>query len=1341
MLLHQVVSDRDELLVLLLKAKGVRTRECTIIPARRATRYPLSSAQARLWFLDRLSPGSVNYNVGMAFRLPGNVDVEQLRASLRVLTQRHESLRTRFVLDSDEPVQVVDPEAAVMFEFDDLSGQGMPMAVAEAERLASVEEKYRFDLECGPLLRTRLLKCAPDLYYLLITMHHIITDGWSVGVLLDELSICYGALRDGIEPQLAPLALQYGHFAAWEQTSRFASLMEANRGYWRRHLEGARRLDLPRSAPQAPASGVNGAHVYARLGQRLHAQVRAACEAQQATMFMICLAAYQALLARASGQDDVLVGTPVANRFCLDVEPLIGLFVNTLALRTKLTGDLSFDSLVARVKSTALDAFAHQQYPFDQVIADIAEGRDEIGTPLISTMFVVQNTPPGQLRLPGIAVERIASASSAVKFDLVMELVEHDSDISVAIQYDATRFAAPALGALLEDFVMFLHAALAEPNRPLSAVWAEAAALRERTKVAVLHSGEHPHRGGGKLHSALSRVPVRVSPATAAGLTELAAVHGVKLDDVLLAAFALFAGRHVTTDMVVIGTSTAPDVGGTGVGEAGAAGCELLTVSIDTNVECPFVDFLNLVQKAKMAARDCVGLAAEPARSCRLVLNVQAGDKVPSPAVGYCDEGELVLIVTLGGGQPEFALDFAPNVFDSPAAERMGARLAVLLDGIVAAPACPIQRVPLLPPRERDELIGKFNATAVAYPEQATIHGLFELHAATAPAATALAEGGIRTSYDELNRRANRLAYHLIELGISAEQRVALLFDRSAAMVVAMLAVLKAGGAYVPVDPADPSARLTRILDDCAPAVVLVAGKLRECVDPSVTPVLVLDDGLEKVLARKADTNPERPDVSSRTLACIIYTSGSTGLPKGVMVEHRNIVALLINNHYAPLSPDDCVAHCANPAFDASSWEVWGPLLHGAQVLVVPQPVLLDPPQLNRLLADSGVTALWLTAALFNQYVDELGDAFGGLRHLLIGGERLNPATVARLSRRQRRPLCISNGYGPTETTTFACTYAIGEVDEDADIPIGRPIANTRIYILDRHGEPVPVGVDGEIHVAGAGVARGYHNRAQLTAERFVADPLVGDGMARMYRTGDLGRWLPDGRIAYIGRADFQVKIRGFRIEPGEVEVQLADCPGVRDAAVVVREDLPGDKRLVAYLTPAAPGIEPQALATAARAALAARVASYMVPSAFVVLNVLPLTSNGKLDRAALPAPAANPAPGLRRAPCTQLERLIASVWEEHLHVVEVGLDDDFFRLGGHSLLAARMLARLSSVLHIDIAVGMLFAHPTIHGFAQAVAELGEGPDTIEEVAAIYEIVQALPEAEVAAMLVEFQSS
>ncbi|MCG1019691.1 amino acid adenylation domain-containing protein, partial [Mycetohabitans sp. B4] len=621
--------------------------------------------------------------------------------------------------------------------------------------------------------------------------------------------------------------------------------------------------------------------------------------------------------------------------------------------------------------------------------------------------------------------------------------------------------------------------------------------------------------------------------------------------------------------------------------------------------------------------------------------------------------------------------------------------LESLAEALETTPEWPVEQLEVLPKEERTLLFETWNATQQDYPAHQCIHQLFEAQVERTPQAPALVVEERTLSYAQLNAQANRLAHQLIELGVKPDARVAICVERSPAMVVGLLAILKAGGAYVPLDPSYPGERLAHILADAAPDIVLADAVGRAALgEATLASRTVLDPN---VLPARADTNPSVLALTSRHLAYVIYTSGSTGMPKGVMVEHRSIARLVINNGYLDVGADDRVALAANPAFDASTFEVWAPLLNGATAVVINRDTVLNPAAFAQTLQKQRISILWLTVGLFNQLFIELGSIFPQLKALIVGGDTLDASVVAQVLK-GTPPRQLINGYGPTESTTFATTYRINAIREDiVSIPIGRPIANTRIYLLDRYGQPLPLGAVGELYIGGAGVARGYLNRPELTAERFVCDPFSAEPNARMYKTGDLARYLPDGNLEFLGRNDHQVKIRGFRIEPGEIEACLAQHTQVREAAVLAMGE-GQDKRLVAYVV-ANPD---DALAGILRTHVAAALPDYMVPSAFVQLDAFPLTPNGKLDRRALPAPDAQAfAHQAYEAPQGELETTLAAIWSELLGVERISRHDSFFALGGHSLLAVRLMNRVA-MLGIVLPLATLFAAPTLAGLAAA---------------------------------------
>ncbi len=1073
--------------------------EAAVRPADRGRALPLSPPQQRLWFIDRLDPAaSVAYHMPAALRLEGPLDRAALQRTFDRLMERHEILRTRFACGADgAPHQCIDPPGRFALVEQDLSGLDEAQRQSQLEAAMAEEPRAPFDLAAGPLIRGRLLRLGAQEHVLLITQHHIITDGWSLRRLIDEVTALYAACSTGQADPLAPPILQYADYAAWQQEQAQQQALSEHLDYWREQLSAAPELlDLPTDRPRPRQQDHVGAAVPVELPPRLVEGLKALAQRNGCTVFMTLMAAWSILLARLSGQDEVVIGTPVANRQRSEFETMLGFFADTLAIRMRVPGEWPLSRMLGQAKAALLDAQAHQCVGFERIVDALKPQRNLSYSPLFQAALSFDNTPGSlDVRLPGLRLTQLPMPRDSAHFDLLLALAESGQGIRGEIEY-------------------------------------------------------------------------------------------------------------------------------------------------------------------------------------------------------------------------------ATALFDRATVERWRGHLLVLLEAMVAGDLQPVAALPLLDAGERERIVAGFNPAIAPSAPAALVHPAFQAQAAARPDAVALVQGSRSMSYRELEQRANRLAHYLISQGVAAESRVAICAGRGFDFVVGLLGILKAGGAYVPLDPQYPAERLALMLQDCAPALLLAESASW----PALAPALASQPGLPVLMLDAQDTaamlaaQPERPPDAAacglhpHSLAYVIYTSGSTGRPKGVMVEHHSVTQLATDNGHVRLGPGDCVAHCSNQAFDAATWEIWGALLNGARLYLVPESVLFDAQALNAALIEGGVTALWLTAGLFHQYRKALQPAFGRLRYLLAGGDVLDPAQVGKVLRPSAAPHRLLNGYGPTETTTFATLHAVSAADcEQRSIPIGRPLSNARIYVLAADGEPVPVGVAGEIHIGGAGVARGYLGRPELTSERFLPDPFGAEPTARMYKTGDLGRWRADGALEYLGRNDFQVKLRGFRIELGEIEAHLLQCPGVADAVVLAREDAPGEKRLAAYVV-ADPGRE---LSMAElRGQLGRVLADYMVPSAWVLLAALPLTPNGKLDRKALPAPDRESVPAADyQPPQGEVEERIAAAWRDLLGLDRIGRQDNFFALGGHSLKVVAMVERLRGEgLRLD--VRMVFTAPSLQALAAQAAVLADAAAT-----------------------------
>jgi amino acid adenylation domain-containing protein len=1040
---------------------------------------PLSFAQQRLWFLDRLEPGSPLYNIPAAIEIAGRLDGAALLRSLREIVRRHEALRTTFAARPEGPVQVIHPERKIEFPVADLRGLPANEREAAARRLATEEARRPFDLVRGPLLRALLIRLEEERHLAVLTVHHIVSDGWSMGVLVREIAALYPAFITGSAPALPELPVQYADFALWQRDRLQGEVLERELAFWRQRLAGApMALDLPTDHPRPALQTFRGAQAPFRLGPEALAALRAAGKGAGQTLFMQILCAWDLLLQRWTGQDVLLVGSPIAGRARPEVQGLIGLFVNTLVLRGDLTGDPTLGELLTRVRETALAAFTHQDLPFGRLVEELHPQRDFARPPLFQVLFILQPAEADALELPGLRLAPRDLDTGTAKFELTLQLAEGEDQVSGWIEFNTDLF----------------------------------------------------------------------EPATA---------------------------------------------------------------------------------------------------------------------------------------------------------ERMAGGLAVLLEALPGGSGRPASELPVLSAAERRQLLLEWNETGRPWPAAALLHELFERQAARTPGAPAVSFGGESLSYRDLDERANRLARVLRRRGVGPEVRVGLCVERSAGMVAALLGILKAGGAYVPLDPGHPAERLALILEDSAVAVLVTEERLLAGLPSHDAEVLCLDGEIGS-----EDAGPLEPLAVEENLAYVIYTSGSTGRPKGVQLPHRAVVNFLHAMTERPgLGPDDVVPALTTLTFDIAGLEIYLPLAVGGRVEVLERDEAADGRRLAARLAAVGATAVQATPATWRLLVTTGWRGMPGLK-ILCGGEALPRDLAGELLARGAE---LWNVYGPTETAVYSTTGRVAP--GDGPVLLGRAIANTGLYVADPRSRLAPLGAAGELLIGGAGLARSYLGRPELTAERFVPHPWSPEPGARLYRTGDLVRWRPSGELQFLGRIDHQVKVRGFRIELGEIEAALLRHPAVAQAVVAVgsRQETVGESRLVAYVVPA--GKVPAAIPSIdeLREHLRRSLPEYMLPSAFVVLEALPLNPSGKVDRKALHAPEATREAASAAAwadPRNELERMIAALWREVLGIDRVGAGDNFFDLGGHSLLAAQVHVRLSEKLGRELALLDLFRYPTVASLA---AFLGGG--------------------------------
>ena len=1078
----------------------------SIQPADRNATLPLSFAQQRLWFLEQLQPGSATYNIPTAVRLTGSLNITVLTRSLNEIVRRHEVLRTQFPTVDGNPLLTIQPSVEVLVPVVDLQALNPLEQNDEVRSLFIQEARQPFDLATDVLLRVKLLHLGVDEYVVLFTMHHIVFDGWSMDILVGELATLYSAFAANQPSPLPELAIQYVDFAVWQRQWLQGEVLETQIAYWRQQLGGTLPvLQLPTDYPRSRVQTFLGAIESFSLSSDLSTAIASLASSAGVTPFIILLTAYKILLHRYTGQTDLLVGTPVANRHRRETEGLIGFFVNTLVLRTNLAGNPTFQELLEQVRGTTWQAYDHQDIPFEKLVEVLQPERDLSFNPLFQVKFRLENHKHEKLQLPGLTLSPLQRTEASAKLDLSLDMYETSEGLVGAFEYNQGLFAPQTIARMVE---------------------------------------------------------------------------------------------HLQT----------------------------------------------------------------------------------------------------------------------------------LLAGIVSNPEQRISELPLLTELERQQMLVDWNQTQVEYQSNRTFGQLFEAQVEKTPDAIALIFENHSLTYRELNQQSNQVAHYLKQRGVQPEVIVGICVERSPQMIIGLLGILKAGGAYLPLDPNYPSERLAYMLADSQVPILLTveegrgqgAGGEGERLSRNYE-VICLDREWE-VIKNYSTDNPEC-QVTPANLAYLIYTSGSTGTPKGVLIPHSGLTNLTEHKiNICDVHPGDCVLQFFSLSFDASIPEIIMGLGCGAKLCLAKSESLLPGAGLLQLLRDNAVTHITITPSALSLLPTE---DLPNLRMILVGGEAPSPELIVRWSKGRR----FINAYGPTEVTVNASMVLCG--NGHPLLPTIRPSANKQLYILDSYLQPVPIGVIGELYIGGVGVARGYLNRPDLTAERFVPNPFGqstppptpplakgrgdfdvsqrrgwGDAEINsqhsktLYKTGDLASYLPDGRIKLLGRIDHQVKIRGFRIEPQEVEAVLCQHPDVRAGVVFVREDQPGEKRLVAYIVPDS-AITPTEL----RRFMREKLPEYLVPTAFVLLDALPLTANGKVDTHSLPIPEQVHSTTKFIAPRTDIEVQLASIYAQILNLKQVSIHDDFFDLGGHSLLATQLIAQSLQVFQVELTVIDLFDAPTVAGLAERILQ------------------------------------
>jgi amino acid adenylation domain-containing protein len=1073
-----------------LKKKGLNNLQTQVIPKRKAANcLPLSFSQARLWFLDQVQPGNPFYNLAAIVRLEGLLNVAVLEQTFNEIIRRHEILRTTFPTVEGQPIQLIAPVQFLTIPITDLRKLPATEQEQEIDRLATRQAQQPFDLTQAPLLRVHLLQLSETKHAMLLTMHHIVSDGWSKGVLIREVAALYEAFASGRPSPLPELPIQYGDFAIWQRERSQPELLEKQLSYWKQQLNNLPILHLPTDRPRPTTPTFEGAWEPVVLSTTLKEALNTLSQQQGVTLFMTLVAAFKILLYRYTGLEDIVIGSSIASRNQAEIEGAIGFFINMLVLRTNLAENPSFLNLLSRVKEVTLGAYAHQDVPFEMLV-ELQQERNLTYNPLFQVSLTLNNAPMPPLQVGNLTLNVQEIDNKTSKFDLSLYLFD-----------------------------------------------------------------------------------------TAEGLN------------------------------------------------------------------------------------------------------------------GW--------------------FEYSTALFDAATIRRMVGHFQTLLESIIANPSQRISNLPILTAAERHNLLVKWNDTKTDYPDDQGVHQLFEAQVEATPDAVAVVFQNEQLTYRQLNERANQLAHYLQKLGVAPNSLVGICVERSLDMVIALLGILKAGFAYVPLDPAYPSSRIAFMLEDAQVALLVTQSQLVPALPSHNAIVVCLDTDSEQI--NQGDAHNPNNTFTPENLAYVIYTSGSTGTPKGVQIPFGALVNFLTAMRQTlGLNEQDILLGVTTLSFDIAALELFLPLIVGARVAIASRQVATDGTELLKQLLEKNITVMQATPATWRLLLAAGWQGSPGLK-ILCGGEALDTKLADELRLRGEQ---VWNLYGPTETTIWSI---IDRVEAGA-IAIGRPIGNTQIYILDPNLQPVPVGVIGELYIGGAGVAKGYLNRSELTAERFISNPFeIGD--SRVYKTGDLARYLPNGNIEYLGRSDFQVKLRGFRIELLEIEATLNQHPEVRETAVVLREDEPGNRRLVAYVVPKAPlmkgglgGSEtPETtqlpntcvnpdLVPQLRSYLQAKLPEYFIPSAFVILETLPLTPNGKIDRRSLPAPDTT-RPELEAvytAPSTPIEKVLAQVWAQVLNLEKVGIHDNFFALGGDSIRSIQILYRAQEQ-GLNFSVSQLFQYQTIHKLAQEI--------------------------------------
>lgn len=1073
-------ESKRELLRRALKQKGIQLKQDQRITPRPKTNPCLASFnQESLWFLDQLDPHQGTYNIPRAFHIQGPLQIQVLEQSLNDVVARHEALRTTFRLEQEGLFQFFSSELSLSLEFFDFKGLSPNAQREKVDQLIRQLASQPFDLTTGPLLRMSVLQLGPEEHIVVLVVHHIISDGWSMGIIQGELSARYEALLFKKEQTLSSLPIHFADFAVWQREKMQSQDFQKIQAYWEQQLDGDwPLLEIPTDFPRSGKPSSQGQRENFSLTPALSNSIRELSRTHGATEFMTLLAGLQTLLYRYTGQSDQIIGSPISGRERKEVEHIVGYFVNVLPLRSDFDPNMTFPEIIEKVKKTTGEAYTHQAIPKDWLLKKIRPNQESRPAELFRIMFMLQNDQTASLNLSSTQVRQMPVFKGHTMFD-----------------------------------------------------------------------------------------------------------------------------------------------------------------------------------------------------------------------INWC------MIQTPKGYQGW--VDYRNDLYQSVTIERLITHFKNLLEEIVSNPQQRMRDMSLMTEKERHQILIDWNRTHTDTLTNVSIHQRFEEQVRRTPNAVAVVNDGKTRTYQELNDRANQLAHELQDLGVQPNTLVGVYVERSFDMIVALLGTLKAGGAYVPLDPFYPPERLAFMIQDSNMPVIVTHGLLPSHLEPltngiSPSPKFINLDSFSRTQKKHAYSNPSST-ATPQNLMYVIYTSGSTGKPKGVLITHRAVDNFLQAMHQElSWNEQDILFAVTSMSFDIAVLEVFGPLLTGACVHLAARETVMDGDLLREELQKSKATIMQATPVTWNLLIDGEWTGSPGLK-ALCGGETLSPALANTLL---DKGVTLWNMYGPTETTVWSTIHRV--TPGNGPVPIGRPIANTQLYVLDPHQQPVPIGVPGELYIGGEGLSLGYCQRTDLTNEKFIPHPFSDDPQARVYRTGDQVRYRIDGTLEFLGRLDRQVKLRGHRIELGEIENVLGQVPCVQTAIVVISENRNGLRHVVAYLH-APDGLETSHLDL--RQFVKRQLPEYMVPSYFVLLQSWPLTPNGKVDRKRLPEPDWQGAKQEYVAPRTPVEEILLELWEQVLEVDSIGIHDNFFDLGGHSLLATKVFVRIQKTFQQALPLSLLFEAPTI-------AELASHLDT-----------------------------